>query len=196
MTSTLTRFACGVAPVYPGAPPAAIPATKVPWPRPSPGESCGSVLSLTFASTRFPKSARFSIPESTTAIVGAFGPGVGALTPVQFWDTPLSYGHSWLELYALTCTGTSAVTIRFGLFASLPSLSSLTVAATASIEPSRRLIFSRSAIPSSLSALSNACIAPVAEPVVLWRITCTSLAACFFAACMSPGEIHVRFGAI
>ena len=84
MTSTFTRFACGVAPVYPGAPPAAIPATKVPWPRPSPGESFGSVLSLTFASTRLPKSARFSIPESTTAIVGAPGPGVGALMPVQF----------------------------------------------------------------------------------------------------------------
>jgi hypothetical protein len=76
------------------------------------------------------------------------------------------------------------------------SLSSLTVAATESIEPSRRLIFSRSAMPSSLSALSNACMAVVAEPVVLWMITCTSLAGCFFAACKSPGEIHVRFGAI
>ena len=87
------------------------------------------------------------------------------------------------------------MTIRFGRLASLPSLSSLIVAATASIEPSRRLIFSRSARPSSLSALSNACMAPV-WPFVLWMITCTSLAGCFFAACKSPGEIHARFGAI
>ena len=98
MTSTETRFACGVAPVYPSAPPAAMPATKVPWPRPSPAELFGSVDRLTLARTRLPKSARpVWIPESITAIVGAVGPATGAVLPLQFADTPDSYGQSWLD---------------------------------------------------------------------------------------------------
>src|SRR5438105_15728417 len=74
MTSSETRFALGAAPVYPDALPAAMPATKVPWPRPSPGELPGRVVSVTCFTTRPPKSARdASIPESTIAIAGGFG---------------------------------------------------------------------------------------------------------------------------
>ena len=73
MTSSETRFAAGAAPAYPGALPAAMPATNVPWPRPSPGEFGWSCVITCSPITREPlsKSARFlSIPESTIAIVG------------------------------------------------------------------------------------------------------------------------------
>src|SRR3954464_7530795 len=52
ITSIETRFAVGAAPAYPGADPAATPATNVPWPRPSPAELFGSVDRLTEARRR------------------------------------------------------------------------------------------------------------------------------------------------
>ena len=38
------------------------------------------------------------MPESITAIVGAFAPVTGALGPLQFAETPDSYGQSWLDV--------------------------------------------------------------------------------------------------
>src|SRR6266576_2225087 len=76
ITSSETIFALGAPPAAPTADPAAIPATNVPCPRPSPGEFGVVLARFTWAATRLPqsKSARFaSIPESTTAIVGACG---------------------------------------------------------------------------------------------------------------------------
>ena len=55
-------------------------ATNVPWPRPSPGELFGSVLRLTDATRRLPKSARLSTPESTIAIAGVLACDCGSLT--------------------------------------------------------------------------------------------------------------------
>ena len=67
-----------------------MPATKVPWPRPSPGESFGSVENFTFATIRLPKSLpRASTPESTIAIAGT-EPALGASGPLQAFETPVS----------------------------------------------------------------------------------------------------------
>jgi hypothetical protein len=80
ITSSETIPAVGDAPAWPGEEPAAIPATIVPCPRPSPGELPGRVVRFTSARTRLPKSFReASMPESTNAIAGvlatrAFGP--------------------------------------------------------------------------------------------------------------------------
>ena len=72
ITSSETSFALGATPAIPSAAPAAIPATNVPCPNPSPGESAPELAKFACAITRPPKSARFaSIPESTIAIVGA-----------------------------------------------------------------------------------------------------------------------------
>src|SRR5689334_12369026 len=76
-----------------------MPATNVPWPRPSPDELFGSVLRLTDASSREPKSARFSTPESTIAIVGRFAAMVAFWSPSQLFETPLSYGQSWFDVH-------------------------------------------------------------------------------------------------
>ena len=86
MTSIETSFAVGAAPDFPGKLAAAIPATNVPCPRPSPGELPGSELRLTLATTRPANSGReASMPESTTAIVAAGAP------PYLF--TPVTNGH-------------------------------------------------------------------------------------------------------
>jgi hypothetical protein len=67
-----------------------MPATKVPWPRPSPDESFGSVENFTFATIRLPKSFRpVSTPESTIAIAGT-EPAFGALGPLHVFETPVS----------------------------------------------------------------------------------------------------------
>ena len=92
ITSSETIFAPGAAPVWPARSPAAIPATNVPWPRPSPGELPGSVVRLTSAAIRPANSGRVaSMPESTTAIVAAGAPGFAPLA--QYFCTPVTYGH-------------------------------------------------------------------------------------------------------
>src|ERR671924_1177157 len=85
-----------------------MPATKVPCPRPSPGELPGSVVRLTSATTRPPKSGRnASMPESTIAIVAA---GAAGLTPVdQYLATPVTYGHFSLLEFAERRIGASGV---------------------------------------------------------------------------------------
>jgi hypothetical protein len=81
MTSIESRFAFGVVPEYPDAPSAAMPATNVPWPYPSPGEFGPRLARFTCASTREPKSARVAwMPESTIAIVGELAVGEYQLT--------------------------------------------------------------------------------------------------------------------
>ena len=53
-----------------------MPATNVPWPKPSPEEFVPVLVRSTRASTREPKSERyFWMPESTIAMVGAFDAG-------------------------------------------------------------------------------------------------------------------------
>src|SRR2546423_15150856 len=103
-----------------------MPATNVPWPRPSPGELLGSELRFTLASTRLPKSARpGSMPESTTAIVGTL-PAYWLSVP-HSCPNAASYGQSWPEtgrlvgVRPLTLTTASGVTVRPGIEASLSS---------------------------------------------------------------------------
>src|SRR5712692_2933675 len=92
MTSSETIFALGAAPFLPANSPAAIPATKVPCPRPSPGELPGRVVRLTSATMRPANSGRdASMPESTIAIVAA---GAAGLDPfAQYLLTPVTSGH-------------------------------------------------------------------------------------------------------
>ena len=72
ITSSETIPAVGAAPACSAALPAARPATKVPWPRPSPREFPGREVMFTCARTRPAKSPLpASIPESTNAIEGA-----------------------------------------------------------------------------------------------------------------------------
>src|SRR5947208_16517716 len=103
--------AFGAAPAWCGADPAAMLATNVPWPRPSPEEFGVRFVSVTCGNTRAPpsKSARLaSIPESTIAIVGAFAPA--AIEP-QSLALPDSYGQrSSLDgTVPLSLIGASAV---------------------------------------------------------------------------------------
>src|SRR5438046_3289251 len=92
MSSGETILAPGAAPFFPCRPDAAMPATKVPWPRPSPGELPGSVVRFTFAAMRPANSGRVaSMPESTIAIVAA---GAAGLVPLaQYFCTPVTNGH-------------------------------------------------------------------------------------------------------
>ena len=92
ITSRDTSFALGAAPLLPPMLAAAIPATKVPCPRPSPGEFPDSELRLTLATMRPANSGRVvSMPESTIAIVAA---GAAGFTPLaQYFWTPVTYGH-------------------------------------------------------------------------------------------------------
>src|SRR6266511_4242423 len=95
ITSIGRILALGAAAVRPKPEPAAIPATRVPWPRPSPGEFGVRLVNVTWGRTREPesKSARFaSIPESTIAIVGACG--AAALQSHAFPDV---YGQSCFD---------------------------------------------------------------------------------------------------
>ena len=65
-------------------------ATNVPWPRPSPAAFGWIEVRLTWATTRPPKSDRLAwIPESTTAIAGAFAAAAVFQTP---WK-PATYGQ-------------------------------------------------------------------------------------------------------
>src|SRR6478672_6597735 len=170
-----------------------MPATNVPWPRPSPGESFGSVENLTFARTRFPKSARPDwIPESTIAIVGT-DPGFGASQPLQYFATPVSYGHSWFELKPLTCTWTSGVTIRLGSFDRRATSRSRTVAAMPSTRLSRLVRPPRSSSANWLMCV-NAESAGEMLPLVLWMITRTYRFGCCLALLTRPGETQVFFG--
>ena len=91
-----------------------MPATNVPCPRPSvaPGSVLSRVERLTLPSTPLlAKSGRSAwTPESTTAIVGVWY-GFGEPGPAQSAASPASYGQSWLEVYPLTLTGASGVTV-------------------------------------------------------------------------------------
>ena len=93
-TSSERTFARGSAPVNPLFPPAARPATSVPWPKPSPFAlaEVPEVKSICLV-RRGPKSLRPWTPESTTAIVGytaPFGgrPHCGLTAPTQLWGLP------------------------------------------------------------------------------------------------------------
>ena len=69
-TSSETMFARGSAPVYDEPPFAAMLATSVPWPRPSPVEFVPAETKFTWVRSLEPNSLRLWTPESTTAIVG------------------------------------------------------------------------------------------------------------------------------
>src|SRR5919197_2876530 len=97
MTRIDTIGAAGAAPASPGAEPAAIPATNVPWPRPSPFAVGVSELRFTCVRTRVPKSARVvSTPESTIAIAGPCA--VEGTVEGQSDAAPDSYGQSCAEV--------------------------------------------------------------------------------------------------
>src|SRR5215203_4990868 len=91
-TSTSTSGALGAAPAKPTFEPAAIPATIVPWPRPSPLDSANERDSLTDALIRPKKSERFWIPESTIAIAG-----IEKEARPHRLEKPCWYGHSWFD---------------------------------------------------------------------------------------------------
>src|SRR5438552_496922 len=121
MTRIGRMLALGAAPARPGAEPAAMPATNVPWPRSSPLAPGVGELRFTCGYARMPKSTRPGwSPESTIAIVGAAGAGLVEV-PHRV-ATPESYGHIWVEDSAwavpVLWTGASAVMIRFGFCAS------------------------------------------------------------------------------
>ena len=105
----------GAAPESPFSEAAAIPATNVPWPRPSPAELFGSELRLMEAITREPKSSeRESIPLSTTAIAGCLSSVCNDSSLVQLPEAPATYGQSWKFeniglILPLTCVGASGV---------------------------------------------------------------------------------------
>src|SRR5436190_3235321 len=77
-----------------------MPATKVPWPRPSPAAFGLRLVSVTLSTTRLPKSARAaSIPESTIAIVDGCAGAAAHSSEVR-----VTYGHSWRFGSAATST--------------------------------------------------------------------------------------------
>ena len=125
------------------------------------------------------------------AIVGT-DPAFGASPPLQPLESPVSYGQSWPELKPLTCTWTSGVTIRFGIFSSAGSRSALIVVARPSISVSRRF----SSVPSSAKLFTRVSAETAGEiaPFVLWMITRTYWFGCVFAPFSRPGEIQVRLG--
>src|SRR4029450_7720343 len=122
------------------------------------------LLRFTWAATRLPpsKSARFaSMPESTTAIVGAWGAGFRELP--HSYAAPEEYGQSSPELSEPeSFTGESGVTIRPDFFASDASLPAVMSTAIAFADPS----FLRRFAPSPLT-LSSAPDVPSA----LWMMT-------------------------
>ena len=116
ITSSETIFAVGAAPPRPPMAPAAIPATNVPWPRPSPDELPGSEVRLTLAAMRPANSGRdASMPESTTAIVAA-GAEVYLVTPATkgHFSLPCERAERRTResaVIAVTCLSAASVTI-------------------------------------------------------------------------------------
>src|SRR6266545_4224169 len=99
-TSRDTSFALGAAPARPAALPAARLATRVPCPRPSPGELFDDWVRTTSSTIRPATSGVFgSMPESTIAIVGAGLPA----TASQSLGSPAAEGHS-CELQTPPCS--------------------------------------------------------------------------------------------
>jgi hypothetical protein len=169
MTSSITMSEFGDAPELPGALPAAMPATKVPWPRPSPGELGRSVVMFTFATTRAPlsKSGRLaSMPESTIAIVGAFGAAFQGV--LHRGRTPEAVGQTCSEDgSADSRTGESGVTVRPGILAR--NLIFFALRVTAALSTNLYLPVSRSLLPASsvdLRACLNASTASEAPSVL------------------------------
>ena len=103
ITSTSTSGALGARTGVAEPEPAAMPATMVPWPRPSPGDSLLELESLTDATILFPKSSRFSMPESMIAIPGACGAGDQNEPQSEF--SRIAEGHGWFELSPSTRAG-------------------------------------------------------------------------------------------
>src|SRR5947208_11483369 len=99
MTSIGRIRAFGAAPACPAAEPAAMPATNVPWPRPSPGEFGVAVLRLTLATTRpLTSGLDESTPESTIAIAGKPVTALPSTAPQRLWF-PDSSGQTSFEVY-------------------------------------------------------------------------------------------------
>src|SRR5919197_1315247 len=78
-------------------------ATNVPWPRPSPGELGVSDVSVSWCTTRPPKSIRPAwIPESTIAIVGT---ATLVFALAQAAGAPATEGHCWSAVNVSATTG-------------------------------------------------------------------------------------------
>src|SRR5437764_140031 len=185
MTSIGRIRAFGAAPACPGVEPAAMLATNVPWPRPSPGEFGVRLVRVTCGSTRPPpsKSARVaSIPESTIAIVPVAGPGLAGVP--QSFATPDSYGHISFEYGAtvpLSLIGASAVIVRPGFLAISFRRAAGTSTAAA---PIRSSCFRTLPSPRTLAAAE-----PV--PAELSMIRCSFWPGFFSAWSSSPGATNV-----
>src|SRR5690242_17489826 len=97
--------------------------------------------------------------------------------------TPDSYGHSWVEyvIEPSVFIGTSAVTVRPGIFDSL----SMTAAGSVAETP-----LTRSSLRSSVPDLPNE-FAAAETPPVLWMITGIFEPGCAAAFFSRPGAIHV-----
>src|SRR6476659_7669595 len=110
--------AVGAAPACLAAAPAARPATKVPWPRPSPAELPASEVMFTCARTRPAKSLLFaSMPESTKAIDGVpapLRPKLGRLG--QRRSTPTAEVQSSLDVKSCPCWPFGFLFLIFVLF--------------------------------------------------------------------------------
>ena len=165
-----------------------MPATKVPWPRPSPGELPGSVVRFTFAAMRPANSGRVaSMPESTIAIVAA---GAAGLVPLaQYFCTPVTNGHFSFVVVAAAAvavveerrTGASAVIAVTCLWAATARIwAPVRATATPSIEVKVRAVFSERPRTSA-----TACAAWL--PPLPWTITENVSAGRVWAETRSPG---------
>ena len=101
-------FARGSAPVYDEPPFAAMLATSVPWPRPSPLEFVPAETKFTWVRSLEPNSLRLWTPESTTAIAGYVVPAGGVLQLLA----PAAAGQAWLFEYASAAVLASRVIER------------------------------------------------------------------------------------
>src|SRR5262245_53673043 len=184
ITSSETIFAFGAAPVTPEAEPAAIPATKVPCPRPSPGEFGVMLARLTCAATRAPpsKSERLaSMPESMTAMVGACGAGFD--DEPHRYAFPEAYGQSWVvDSVPLSFTVESGVIVSPGFLASEASLPAVMSTATAPADCRRRRMSAPR--PLTLSAAPEV-------PAVLWMMTWSFWSGFFAPFSSRPGLTYV-----
>src|SRR6266550_3350396 len=160
-----------------------MPATNVPWPRPSPAELPDNEVRLTSAAIRPANSGRLaSMPESTTAIVAA-----GALL---YLFTPVTYGHFSLLSPEVPDRRTRASSVTAETCLSLASISTcapLSSTATPSIE--RKSLTCFLASPRTSATALAAWLPPLPCTMTL------KLPAAFACAAESSGGVTYALGA-
>src|ERR1044072_6552580 len=166
-----------------------MPATKVPWPRPSPAELFASDVRLTLATMRPAKSAReASIPESTMAIVG-----VAADIPFaqNFWTPETKGQRCLLESVPASWIWESVVIAAIPVFcASLTICAPVRLAATPLTEENCRLMPLACPGLAETVVLTTDAMAPVDLSGSPWMITLNVAEGLAFADTRSPGVVY------